>query len=50
MHAGNGRPIYVDPPILEGVEVMHPMTLQSTPNTRCLAAALSAALQSELSR
>jgi hypothetical protein len=50
MHAGNGRPVYVDPPILEGVEVVHPMILQSTPNTQCLAAALSTALQSELSR
>lgn len=50
MHARNGRPIYVDPPALQGVEVVHPMTIHTTPNSRCLAAALSVALQSELSR
>jgi len=50
MHARDGRPVYVDPPALQGVEVMHPMSIQSTPNPRCLAAALSRALQTELSR
>ena len=50
MHTHTGRPIYVDPPSLQGAEVMHPMIIQSTPNPRCLAAALSRALQTELSR
>ena len=50
MHARDGRPVYVDPPALQGVEVVHPMVMQSTPNSRCLAAALSRALQTELSR
>ena len=50
MHARDGRPVYVDPAPLQGVEVMHPMVIQSTPNPRCLAAALGRALQTELSR
>ena len=50
MHARDGRPVYVDPPALKGVEVMYPMVIESTPNARCLAASLSRVLQTELSR
>ena len=49
-HASDGRPVYVDPPALQGVEVMYPMTLQTTPNSTVLAAALGRALQTELGR
>lgn len=50
MHDRFGKPIYVDPTALQGVEVVFPMTLRATPNPRCLAAALSVAIKGELCR
>lgn len=50
MHDMHGRPIYVDPVALQGVEVVYPMKLCATPNSRCLAASMSVALAGELSR
>jgi len=50
IHAPDGRPVYVTPPQLEGVEVCHPMILKSTPNPRCLATALGVSVKGELSR
>ena len=50
MHDRFGKPIYINPTQLQGVEVVFPMTLRPTPNPRCLAAALSVAMQGELCR
>ncbi len=50
VHAPDGRPVYVTPPQLEGVEVCQPMILKSTPNSRCLATALSVSVKGELSK